>query len=78
MYQFWLNTLDADVIDRLKIFTFLTKAEIDDYARQVADEPFRRAAQRRPFTRVVCFFFLHQSRAPPPRFPHPPFGQQHA
>ncbi|MFX8453425.1 tyrosine--tRNA ligase, partial [Acinetobacter baumannii] len=29
MYQFWLNTLDADVIDRLKIFTFLTKAEID-------------------------------------------------
>jgi tyrosyl-tRNA synthetase len=47
MYQFWLNTLDADVIDRLKIFTFLTKAEIDDYARQVADEPFRRAAQRR-------------------------------
>jgi len=25
MYQFWLNTDDADVIDRLKVFTFLTR-----------------------------------------------------
>lgn len=46
-YQFWLNTDDADVIDRIKVFTFLTKAEIDDLAQQVADEPFKRAAQRR-------------------------------
>ncbi|WP_054683821.1 tyrosine--tRNA ligase [Microbacterium sp. No. 7] len=47
MYQFWLNTDDADVVDRLKVFTFLTRAEIEEYARLVADEPFRRAAQRR-------------------------------
>lgn len=47
MYQFWLNTDDADVVDRLKVFTFLSRDEIDDYARLVADEPFRRAAQRR-------------------------------
>ncbi|NLG62533.1 MAG: tyrosine--tRNA ligase [Candidatus Cloacimonetes bacterium] len=47
MYQFWLNTDDADVIDRLKVFTFLTRAEIEDYERLVADEPFRRAAQKR-------------------------------
>jgi tyrosyl-tRNA synthetase len=46
-YQFWLNTDDADVIDRLKIFTFLTRAEMDELAQAVADEPFRRAAQRR-------------------------------
>ena len=46
-YQFWLNTDDADVIDRLKVFTFLTRAEIDELAQGVADEPFRRAAQRR-------------------------------
>lgn len=46
-YQFWVNTDDADVIDRLKVFTFLTREEIDDYARQVADEPFKRAAQKR-------------------------------
>jgi tyrosyl-tRNA synthetase len=47
MYQFWLNTDDADVIDRLKVFTFLTRAEIHDYAEQVAKEPFKREAQRR-------------------------------
>ena len=46
-YQFWLNTDDADVIDRLKVFTFLTRAEMDALAQAVADEPFRRAAQRR-------------------------------
>ena len=47
MYQFWLNTDDADVIARLKVFTFLTRSEIEEYERLVADEPFRRAAQRR-------------------------------
>ena len=47
MYQFWLNTDDADVIDRLKIFTFLSRAEIEELAQKVADEPFKREAQRR-------------------------------
>lgn len=47
MYQFWLNTDDADVVDRLKVFTFLGRAEIDALAQLVADEPFRRAAQKR-------------------------------
>jgi tyrosyl-tRNA synthetase len=47
MYQFWLNTDDADVVDRLKVFTFLTRAQIDEYAVLVRDEPFRRAAQKR-------------------------------
>ena len=47
MYQFWLNTDDADVIERLKIFTFLTRAEIERYQELVETEPFRRAAQRR-------------------------------
>ena len=46
-YQFWLNTDDGDVIDRLKVFTFLTRDEIAEYERLVADEPFRRAAQKR-------------------------------
>ena len=46
-YQFWLNTADADVIDRLKVFTFLSRAEIEELAESVAKEPFRRAAQRR-------------------------------
>lgn len=46
-YQFWLNTDDADVIDRIKVFTFLSRCEIEELAQQVADEPFKRAAQRR-------------------------------
>ncbi|MCK2037247.1 tyrosine--tRNA ligase [Microbacterium sp. SSW1-49] len=47
MYQFWLSTTDADVIDRLKVFTFLSRAEIEQYAALVESEPFRRAAQKR-------------------------------
>ena len=46
MYQFWLNTLDADVIDRLKVFTFLSRAEIEALATQVEAEPAKREAQR--------------------------------
>jgi len=46
MYQFWLNTDDADVVDRLKVFTFLSRAEIERLAQAVADEPFKREAQR--------------------------------
>ncbi|MGO1535843.1 MAG: tyrosine--tRNA ligase [Yaniella sp.] len=46
-YQFWLNTADADVVERLKVFTFLSRAEIAEYEQKVVDEPFRREAQRR-------------------------------
>jgi tyrosyl-tRNA synthetase len=46
-YQFWLNVEDADVVDRLKVFTFLSKAEIADLAKQTAEAPFLRAAQKR-------------------------------
>lgn len=46
LYQFWLNADDADVIDRLKVFTFLSRAEIDALADAVEAEPFKRAAQR--------------------------------
>ncbi|MGF3053406.1 tyrosine--tRNA ligase [Microbacterium sp. YY-03] len=55
MYQFWLNTDDADVIARLKVFTFLTRAEIEEYAQKVADEPFRREAQKRLALEVTAY-----------------------
>jgi tyrosyl-tRNA synthetase len=45
-YQFWLNVEDADVVDRLKVFTFLSRAEIEALAQQVAEAPFARAAQK--------------------------------
>jgi tyrosyl-tRNA synthetase len=47
IYQFWLNQDDADVIDRLKVFTFLDRAEIERLELAVADQPFKREAQRR-------------------------------
>lgn len=46
-YQFWLNVEDADVIDRLKVFTFLTRAEIEELEKQTAEAPYLRAAQKR-------------------------------
>lgn len=46
-YQFWLNSDDQDVIGRLKVFTFLSREEIDVLAELVESEPFRRAAQKR-------------------------------
>ncbi|UWX98193.1 tyrosine--tRNA ligase [Arthrobacter zhaoxinii] len=46
MYQFWLNTSDADVVDRLKIFTFMSRARIEELARAVEEAPHKREAQR--------------------------------
>jgi len=45
-YQFWLNADDADVVTLLKYFTFRTREEIDGLERAVADEPFKREAQK--------------------------------
>ncbi|WP_430751078.1 tyrosine--tRNA ligase [Kocuria rhizophila] len=45
-YQFWLNTADADVADRLKVFTFRTREEITELERLTREEPYRREAQR--------------------------------
>lgn len=53
MYQFWLNTDDADVVDRLKVFTFLNRAEIEEIGAQHAAEPFRRIGQKRVATEVT-------------------------
>ena len=54
-YQFWLNTDDADVVARLKIFTFLDRSEIEEYARLTESEPYRRAAQRRLAVEATAF-----------------------
>lgn len=45
-YQFWLNTADADVADRLKVFTFKTRDEIAELQKSVEEEPFKRLAQK--------------------------------
>lgn len=45
-YQFWLNVDDADVIDRLKVFTFLSRTEIESLEKQLAEAPYLRTAQK--------------------------------
>ena len=55
MYQFWLNTDDADVEDRLKVFTFLTRAEIAAVVAAHDAEPFRRIGQRAVARLVTAF-----------------------
>jgi tyrosyl-tRNA synthetase len=45
-YQFWLNVDDSQVVDMLKVFTFLGRAEIEELAQQTEEKPFLRAGQR--------------------------------
>ncbi|MDO4671747.1 MAG: tyrosine--tRNA ligase, partial [Porphyromonadaceae bacterium] len=46
-YQFWLNVGDEEAIKYLKIFTILSQEEIEDLARQQAEAPHLRLAQKR-------------------------------
>ncbi len=45
-YQYWLNVEDASVLTLLKVFTDRTAEEVAELERQLAEEPWRRAAQR--------------------------------
>ncbi|MBG6223893.1 tyrosyl-tRNA synthetase [Arthrobacter sp. CAN_A2] len=46
MFQFWLNTSDADVAERLRIFTFRSRVELDALEQATSERPHERAAQR--------------------------------
>ncbi|HEU4336182.1 MAG TPA: tyrosine--tRNA ligase [Nocardioides sp.] len=46
-HQFWLNVEDEKVGELLRIFTFLTREEIEDLEQQTAEKPFLRAGQKR-------------------------------
>lgn len=46
-HQFWLNVEDEKAAEMLRIFTFLSREEIEALEKQTADEPWKRAAQRR-------------------------------
>ena len=45
-YQFWLNVEDSEVPGLLKVFTFLSREEIEELERQTAENPRARAGQR--------------------------------
>jgi len=46
-YQFWLNTTDADAEKYIKIFTELTKEEIDELVKEQQADPGQRPLQKR-------------------------------
>jgi tyrosyl-tRNA synthetase len=54
-YQFWLNAADADAIKYIKIFTFLSKAEIDSLIAQHTGNEHQRILQKRLAEEVTCF-----------------------
>ena len=54
-YQFWINQDDRDVVKYLKYFTFLNRAEIEDLAQKTAQEPWKRAAQKKLAAEVTKF-----------------------
>jgi tyrosyl-tRNA synthetase len=45
-HQFWLNVEDEKVGELLRIFTFLSREEIEDLEAQTADKPFLRVGQK--------------------------------
>lgn len=45
-FQFWLNAEDANVVNYLSVFTFLSRERIDELAAAVAAAPAAREAQR--------------------------------
>ena len=45
-YQFWLNVEDEKVGELLRVFTFLSRAEIEELEATHAEKPFLRAGQR--------------------------------
>jgi tyrosyl-tRNA synthetase len=45
-YQFWINRADAEVPGLLKVFTFRTRAEIEELEKDLASRPAAREAQR--------------------------------
>ena len=46
-YQYWLNTSDVDAEKYIKIFTFLTKEEIEDLTEKHRESPHLRLLQKR-------------------------------
>ena len=46
-YQYWLNTSDVDAEKYIKIFTFLSKEEIDELIKEHQEAPHMRALQKR-------------------------------
>lgn len=55
IYQFLINAEDEKVIDYLKIYTFLTKEEIEEIERQHKEKPELRSAQKALAKGIITF-----------------------
>lgn len=55
IYQFLINAEDEKVIDYLKIYTFLTKEEIEEIERQHKEKPELRLAQKALAKGIITF-----------------------
>lgn len=55
IYQFLINAEDSKVIDYLKIYTFLTKEEIEKMERQHLEHPELRIAQKELAKSIITF-----------------------
>ena len=55
IYQYLINSDDSMVIDYLKIFTFLSKEEIESLQKSVKNEPEKRLAQKTLAYEVIKF-----------------------
>ena len=53
-YQFWLNTSDEDAEKYIKIFTLLTKEEVEQLIQEQKDAPHLRPLQKRLAKEVTC------------------------
>lgn len=53
-YQFWLNTADQDAERFLKVFTFLSKEEIDELMRQHNGNEHMRILQKKLAEELTC------------------------
>ncbi len=54
-YQFWLNASDTDAEKWIKIFTFLSKAEIETILREHYKDPGQRILQKRLAEEITAF-----------------------
>ena len=54
-YQFWLNAADADAEKWIKIFTFLTKEEIEELSSQHHVDPGKRILQKKLAEEITVF-----------------------
>ena len=59
LYQFLVNVEDSMVIDYLKIYTFLTKEEIEKYEEVNKNEPHLRLAHKKLAEEIITFLHGH-------------------